>query len=93
MAVVKAPFVDTNVLLGGLIELGPQVGAAQRIFDAIVAGDVGKPHTAWHCCLEFYSVATRLPEAFRLRPEDASKLLEEEVAVDVAVAELSVPLL
>ena len=24
------------------------------------------PATAWHCCLEFYSVATRLPAEYRL---------------------------
>jgi predicted nucleic acid-binding protein len=35
--------------------------------------------TAWHCCLEFYSVSTRLPPEFRLSPVDATRLLQEEV--------------
>jgi hypothetical protein len=35
--------------------------------------------TAWHCCLEFFSVATRLPPEFRVSPRDAATLVEEEV--------------
>ena len=44
--------------------------------------------TAWHCCLEFYSVATRLPEEFRLAPDDAFRLLDEEVLERFDVREL-----
>jgi hypothetical protein len=40
---------------------------------------LAKPGTAWHCCLGFFSVATRLPPEFRLRSADAIRLLEEEV--------------
>jgi hypothetical protein len=32
-----------------------------------------------HCCLEFFSVATRLPPEYRLTPADAERLLSEEV--------------
>ena len=46
---------------------------------AVAGGQVQRAVTAWHCCLEFYSVATRLPEEFRLAPEDALQLIEEEV--------------
>lgn len=46
------------------------------------------PATAWHCCLEFYSVATRLPPEFRLGPGDAVRLLEEEVFARMAVHDL-----
>ena len=38
-----------------------------------------QPLTAWHCCLEFYSVATRLPAGLRLEPELAKRLIDEEI--------------
>jgi len=72
-------FFDTSVLLGGLIELGPTSAPAQQVMAAIAAGHVRRPHTAWHCCLEFYAVSTRLPEEVRLRPADAWRLIEEEI--------------
>ena len=46
---------------------------------AIAAGHVRRPHTAWHCCLEFYAVSTRLPEELRLSPTDAWRLIQEEI--------------
>lgn len=55
---------------------------------AIAGGQVRHPVTAWHCCLEFYSVATRLPEEFRLAPEDALRLLQEEVLARFEVRQL-----
>jgi len=72
-------FFDTSVLLGGLIELGPASEPAQKIMAAITAGQVRRPHTAWHCCIEFYAVSTRLPEEVRLLPSDAWRLVEEEI--------------
>jgi predicted nucleic acid-binding protein len=44
--------------------------------------------TAWHCCLEFISVATRLPPEFRVSPADAVTLLEEEVFARMTVHDL-----
>jgi predicted nucleic acid-binding protein len=44
--------------------------------------------TAWHCCLEFYSVATRLTPEYRLTPPDALRLLEEEVFGRLAIHDL-----
>jgi len=41
-----------------------------------------------HCCLEFYSVATRLPEEFRLSPRDAFRLLQAEVLERLDVFDL-----
>src|SRR5262249_24890357 len=41
--------------------------------------------TAWHCCLEFYSVSTRLPPEFRLTPLEAVQLLESEVFARMTV--------
>lgn len=78
MAVVTPVFLDTTVLLGGLIEFADDAPAL-RIFDAIAAGRLRRPQTAWHCCLEFYAVATRLPPEVRLPPRDAVRLLETEI--------------
>ena len=81
-------FFDTSVLLGGLIELGLASGPAQRIMAAIAARHLRRPHTAWHCCLEFYAVSTRLPEEVRLSPPDAWRLVEEEILSRFEVRQL-----
>ena len=88
MAVVASAFFDTTVLLAGMIDMGEVSVAPQAALTAIAAGRVKQPLTAWHCCLEFYSVATRLPPEFRLRPADAVLLLEEEVLARFAVVDL-----
>jgi len=62
-----------------LIELGGSSRSPQELLARVAVGRVSRPHTAWHCCLEFYSVATRLPEEFRLTPQDALTLLTDEV--------------
>jgi predicted nucleic acid-binding protein len=46
---------------------------------AVAAQQLRRPYTAWHCCLEFYAVSTRLPEEVRLLPPDAWRLIEEEI--------------
>lgn len=81
-------FLDTSVLLGGTIDFGPQSAAAQRVMAAVAADEVTGPGTAWHCCLEFYSVATRLPAEFRLKPAEAERLLREEIMTRLAIADL-----
>ena len=81
-------FLDTSVLLAGLIDFGPQSGPAQSILHAVSQKTLTGMATAWHCCLEFYSVGTRLPPEYRLSPADALRLLEEEVFPRVAVHEL-----
>jgi hypothetical protein len=77
MAVVVPVFVDTTVLLGGYIDLGPKSIDSQRVLDAVADGLVSDARTAWHCCLEFYSVATRLPAGYRISPRQACVLLQE----------------
>src|SRR5207249_7949659 len=72
-------FLDTSVLLAGLVDFGPQSAPAQSLLHAVAEKQVQGPATAWHCCLEFFSVATRLPPEFRLAPPDAARLLDEEV--------------
>lgn len=81
-------FFDTSVLLAGLIDLGPQSAPAQSILHAVAEKKIAPPATAWHCCLEFFSVATRLPPEFRLVPDDAVRLLEEEVFGRMSVHDL-----
>jgi predicted nucleic acid-binding protein len=81
-------FLDTSVLLAGLIDFGPQSGPAQSIMHAVAEGRLPRASTAWQCCLEFYSVATRLPPEFRLVPDDATRLIEENVLPGIAVHEL-----
>ena len=61
MAGLRGIFFDTSVLLAGLIDIGPSTAAAQGVMDAVAAGRVSSLSTAWHCCLEFFSVATRRP--------------------------------
>ena len=81
-------FLDTSVMLAGLIELGPQSTAAHLLMHAVAEGRVKPACTAWHCCLEFFSVATRLPAEFRLPPADALRLVEEEICGRLDVRDL-----
>jgi predicted nucleic acid-binding protein len=81
-------FLDTSVLLAGLVDFGPQSAPAQSVLHAVAEKQVTGPATAWHCCLEFFSVATRLPPEFRLTPPDAMQLLEAEVFGRMAVHDL-----
>lgn len=88
MALVTRTFLDTSVLIGGLIEMGPASGPAQRILTAVADGKLGQVHTAWHCCLEFYAVSTRLPDELRLSPADALRLVEDEILARFQVHQL-----
>ncbi len=88
MALVAGAFLDTSVLLAGLIELSPASRHAQEVMTAVAEGRARRPRTAWHCCLEFYAVATRLPEEYRLSPADAQRLIEEEIIKRFQVLQL-----
>ena len=81
-------FLDTSVLLAGLVDFGPQSAPAQSLLHAVAEKGVAGPATAWHCCLEFFSVATRLPPEYRLTAAVAVQLLREEVFSRVAVYDL-----
>ena len=83
-----AVFLDTSVLLAGLIDFGPQSAPAQSLMHAVAEKRVASAATAWHCCLEFYSVSTRLPPEFRLSPADAALLVEEEIFARMSVHDL-----
>src|SRR5438067_564746 len=81
-------FLDTSVLVAGLIDLGPQSTPAHLLMHAVAEKTVGPASTAWHSCLEFFSVSTRLPAEFRLAPADAAKLVEEEIFARMNVHDL-----
>ena len=81
-------FLDTSVLLAGLVDFGPQSAPAQAVMHAVAERQIPAVATAWHCCLEFFSVGTRLPPEFRLSPADAVQLLELEVFGRMAVHDL-----
>jgi len=84
----RSVFLDTSVLLAGLVDFGPQSAPAQSVLHAVSEKTVKEAATAWHCCLEFFSVATRLPAEYRLTPPDAVHLLEEEVFARMTVHDL-----
>jgi len=81
-------FFDTSVMLAGLVEFGPQSAPAQSLLHAVAEKQIAGVGTAWHCCLEFFSVSTRLPAEFRLTPLDAAQLLENEVFGRMVVHDL-----
>ena len=82
-----AVFLDTSVLLAGLVDFGPQSAPAQEVLHAVAERKLSAG-TAWHCCLEFFSVSTRLPPEFRLAASDATRLLDEEIFGRMAVHDL-----
>lgn len=79
MAGLRGAFFDTSVLVAGVIDLGAQSQCPLLLMDAIADGRIERPLTAWHCCLEFYSITTRLPEEYRLEPQIALRFLREEI--------------
>lgn len=87
-ALTPTIFLDTSVLLAGTIELQPPNPSAHAIMQAVAEGRLGKPATAFHCCLEFFSVATRLPPEYRLSVADAQRLVEEEILARFDVRDL-----
>ena len=80
-------FFDTSVLLAGLVDFGPQSAPAQSLLHAVAEKRLAAA-TAWHCCLEFFSLATRLPAEYRLSPADAAMLLRDEVFSRMAVHDI-----
>lgn len=79
MADLTGYFFDTSVLVPGIIEIAGAEHPAQRLMTAVAEERFVRPATAWHCCLEVYSVATRLPRELRVEPAIAARLVEEEV--------------
>ncbi len=85
---VDVVFFDTSVLVAGSVDLGESSVHPMRAMDMLARGAFRTPLTAWHCCLEFFSVVTRLPGEFRLPPGDALRVLESEVLDRMRVVDL-----
>ncbi len=81
-------FFDSSVLLAGLIDFGESSVAPIALLDRVARRELGAPLTAWHCCLELFSVATRLPEEYRLTAPDTRRLLEEVIFAHFSVHDL-----
>jgi predicted nucleic acid-binding protein len=88
VAGLRGAFFDTSVLVAGTIDFGHSSRHALLLMDAVADGRIEGPLTAWHCCLEFYSVTTRLPEDYRLEPEVALRFLREEILARFSVHDL-----
>ncbi len=86
---MKRIFLDTNVFVSGLLDVSAD-SACRAILEALEARRLRSCVTAWHCCLEFFSVTTRLPPEYRLSAEDAISLLTEHVFDRVRVEDLPV---
>jgi toxin FitB len=86
--VAVAVFLDTSVLLAGLVDFGPQSAPAQKVMHAVAEQHIKAAGTAWHCCLELFSVATRLPAEYRVTAADAVRLIDEEVLSRMSVHDL-----
>jgi predicted nucleic acid-binding protein len=85
VAGLREVFFDTSVLVAGMIDFGPGSHHAQLLMDAVADDRIQSPLTAWHCCLEFYSVTTRLPEEYRLEPEIALRFLRQEICARFSI--------
>ena len=88
MAGLREAFFDTSVLIAGTIDFGRSSQDALALRDAVADGRIERPSTAWHCCLEYYSVTTRLPEEYRLEPQVALRFLQEEIFPRFAIHDL-----
>ncbi len=89
MANLRGIFFDTSVLVAGTIDFGPSSHHAMRLLDAVADGSIDRPLTAWHCCLEYFAVTTRLPEEYRLEPGMALRFLREEIFARFSIRDLA----
>jgi predicted nucleic acid-binding protein len=76
---MNRPFFDTSILVAGLIDFGESSRASIELLDRVADRRIPHAATAWHCCLEFFSVVTRLPEEYRLPIETAQQFVDEEI--------------
>ena len=88
MAGLGPVFLDTSVLVAGMVDMGPASAGANRVLDAVAEGLIPEARTAWHCCMETYSVLTRLPAEYKLTAAEAAQLLQNEILPCVRVFQL-----
>ncbi len=82
-------FFDTSVLVPALIDMGEPSEPAQALMDLVAQKELVPVSTAWHCCLETWSVTTRLPGELRLQAADALRLIEHEILARFEVLQLA----
>lgn len=85
---MRGLFFDTSVLVAGIVSFQETPEAAQQVMDAVADGRIHRPLTAWHCCLEFFSVITRVPVEFRVEVDEAARLVKEEILARFRVRQL-----
>ena len=75
-------FLDTSVLLAGLVDFGPQSAPAQSVMHAVAERRIEEAATAWHCCLEVFSVVPgeREPGSGDDRPAEPLDVVNVEEA-------------
>lgn len=88
MALASAVFFDTSILISAFIEMGDAPSPSEAVLDAITQQLVRRPMTAWHCVIEFYAVATRLPVNVRLDPTLAGSIVRKQILERFEVCEL-----
>jgi predicted nucleic acid-binding protein len=88
MALASAVFFDTSILISAFIEMGESPSPSEAALDAITQQLVRRPMTAWHCVLEFYAVATRLPANVRLDPTLAGEIVRKQILERFEVCDL-----
>jgi len=88
VALVERIFFDTSVLVAGIVAFQGRPTQAQRVLDAVADRRIRTPLTAWHCCLEFFAVVTRVPVEFRVDPATAVELVQEEILARFSVLQL-----
>ncbi len=81
-------FLDTSVLLAGLVDFGPQSAPAQSLMHAVAEKRLTDVATAWHCCLEFFRSRRDCRPNSGTSPADAARLLQEEIFDRMAVHDL-----
>lgn len=87
MASVGRVFFDTSVFVYGLLELSDDT-LSRRLIADVSEGSLKNAITAWHCCLEFFAVTTRLPNEARLLPSESLDILKESVLAHFEIVDL-----
>lgn len=88
MALAHSVFFDTSILVSAFIEADEVPSSAEAALDAIAQQRVTRPLTSWHCVLEFYAVATRLPGGLRLDPLVAGQIVSDVLLKRFEVCDL-----
>jgi predicted nucleic acid-binding protein len=81
-------FFDTNVLIAAFVEEHEHHARALDILDSVHQRS-GQGFVSGHTLLELYATLTRLPRTPGIRPEQAAKLIEENILGRFTIVSLS----